>query len=137
MIVCALFDETGLPLVRAPIDVTWPDSESPVRLTTDERGLCESSWTGYSTGDYHVRTEFPGNDDYLAASAVREFRLYAPIQTQLEMRFPDADSATDPVWKTGEQSWSYAPWSTRRDSPLRNASGHHLAGLRITRTAGD
>ena len=103
VIVCALFDETGLPLVRAPIDVTWPDSESPVRLTTDERGLCESSWTGYSTGDYHVRTEFPGNDDYLAASAVREFRLYAPIRTQLEMRFPDADSATDPVWKTGEQ----------------------------------
>ena len=103
VIVCALFDETGLPLVRAPIDVTWPDSESPIRLTTDERGVCESSWTGYSTGDYHVRTEFPGNDDYLAAYAVREFRLYAPIRTQLEMRFPDADSATDPVWKTGEQ----------------------------------
>ena len=103
VIVCALFDETGLPLVRAPIDITWPDSESPVRLTTDEQGVCESSWTGYSAGDYHVRTEFPGNDDYLAASAVREFRLYAPIRTQLEMRFPDADSATDPVWKTGEQ----------------------------------
>ena len=103
VIVCALFDETGLPLVRAPIDVTWPDSEAPVRLTTDERGVCESSWTGYSTGDYPVRTEFPGNDDYLAAYAVREFRLYAPIRTQLEMRFPDADSATDPVWKTGEQ----------------------------------
>ncbi len=103
VIVCALFDEKGLPLVRAPIDITWPDSESPIRLTTDERGVCESSWTGYSTGDYHVRTEFPGNEDYLAAYAVREFRLYAPIRTQLEMRFPDADSATDPVWKTGEQ----------------------------------
>ena len=103
VIVCALFDETGLPLVRVPIDITWPDSESPVRLTTDEQGVCESSWTGYSTGDYHVRTEFHGNDDYLAAYAVREFRLYAPIRTQLEMRFPDADSATDPVWKTGEQ----------------------------------
>ena len=103
VIVCALFDEKGLPLVRAPIDITWPDSESPVRLTTDEQGVCESSWTGYSTGDYHIRTEFPGNDDYLAASAVREFRLYAPIRTQVEMRFPDADSATDPVWKTGEQ----------------------------------
>ena len=103
VIVCALFDETGLPLVRAPIDITWPDSESPVRLTTDGQGVCESSWTGYSKGDYHVRTEFPGNDGYLAVSAVREFRLYAPVQTQLEMRFPDADFDTDPVWKTGEQ----------------------------------
>ena len=103
LMICALFDEAGLPVSNAPVDVTWPDSGSPMRLTTDGQGKCECSWTGDSMGDYQVRAEFPGDDGYLAASTVRNFRLFAPVPTQLETCFPGAASDTDPAWKAGEQ----------------------------------
>ena len=85
------------------MDITWPDSELPEPLATDREGKCEAYWSGDSRGDYQVRAEFHGNDLYLPASAVREFRLHAPIPTHIEISLDKSADDLPNIWGVGEE----------------------------------
>ena len=103
LVACTLLDEEGFPVTEESVDVTWAGSEFPERLITDQDGKCESSWTGSSRGDYWVMAEFPGNDLYLPASAVREFRLHAPVLTHIEISFDQSTDDLPNIWGVGEE----------------------------------
>ena len=69
-----LFDQDGRGIGQASLEAVVGGAE-PALLTSGEQGECAFVWDANELGEFRVFVRFPGNDDYLASSDSRSFRV--------------------------------------------------------------
>ena len=82
---CVLISGSGEPMDRVEVEVDWGDTEEPKQLTTDRKGRCAAIWTAHEEGTYRVTASFSGDDHYLPATAVEDFRVRGLVATHLDI----------------------------------------------------
>ena len=71
----ALLDESGAGVEGRPVIADIGETGQPVELVTNPAGQCSVAWHPATPGTYSVAASFAGDDDYLPATAQRDFEV--------------------------------------------------------------
>ena len=126
---CVLTGESGEPMDGVTVELDWGDSEEPLQLTTDRNGRCAATWSGREDGTYRVTASFAGDDHYLPATAVEEFRVRGLVATHLDLALVKLAEDLPYIWGIGEP--------VHVDIMLLDDSGEGLGGRTVTAVIGE
>ena len=126
---CVLIGGSGEPMDRVAVELDWGDSEEPRQLTTDRKGRCAAIWTAHEEGTYRVTASFSGDDHYLPATAVEEFRVRGLVATHLDITLVKLAEDLPYIWGIGEQ--------VHVDIMLLDDSGQGVGGRTVTTMIGE
>ena len=126
---CFLTGESGEPMDRVTVELDWGDSEEPRQLTTDRKGRCAATWSAHGEGTYRVTASFGGDDHYLPATAVEEFRVRGLVATHLDITLVKLAEDLPYIWGIGEP--------VHVDIMLLDDSGEGVGGRTVTAMIGE
>ena len=126
---CVLIGGSGEPMDGVAVELDWGDSEGPTQLTTDRKGRCDATWTAHEEGTYRVTASFAGDDHYLPATAVEEFRVRGLVPTHLDIALVKLAEDLPYIWGIGEQ--------VHVDIMLLDDSGEGVGGRTVMAMIGE
>ena len=120
-----LFDQDDRGIRQAQIEAVVGTSEA-ILLTSGDQGECAFVWDTQDLGEFRVFARFPGNDDYLASSGSRSFRVVEFRQEIVRLYNTFVDWAVE-----------HLPGVSGQASPREVESMLVAAGLRLDQRALD
>ena len=126
---CVLIGGSGEPMDRVAVELDWGDSNDPSQLTTDRKGRCVATWSAYEEGTYRVTASFAGDDHYLPATAVEDFRVRGQVATHLDIALVKPAEDLPYIWGIGEP--------VHVEIMLRDDSGEGVGGRTVTAMIGE
>ena len=126
---CVLIGGSGEPMDRVTVELDWGDSKDPSQLTTDRKGRCVATWSAYEEGTYRVTASFAGDDHYLPATAVEDFRVRGQVATHLDIALVKPAEDLPYIWGIGEP--------VHVEIMLRDDSGEGVGGRTVTAMIGE
>ena len=126
---CVLIGGSGEPMGRVTVELDWGDSKEPRQLTTDRKGRCAANWSAYEEGTYRVTASFAGDDHYLPATAVEDFRVRGQVATHLDIALVKPAEDLPYIWGIGEP--------VHVEIMLRDDSGGGVGGRTVTAMIGE
>ena len=120
-----LFDQDDRGIRQAQIEAVVGTSEA-ILLTSGDQGECVFVWDTKDLGEFRVFARFPGNDDYLASSGSRSFRVVEFRQEIVRLYNTFGDWAVE-----------HLPGVSGQTSPREVESMLVAAGLRLDQRALD
>ncbi len=125
---CVLTGESGQPLARAAVTITWDDS-APRRSTTNGQGVITDGWSSDVRGPHKIVAAFAGDSIHAASTAAAEILLRGRGPTRLEIEFIRLAEDLPNIWGIGEHILA--------DLLLLDESGQGVSGVTLSASIGE